>query len=172
MGYVEEMRALVGRRPLLLVAAGVVVRDGDGRILLQRRSDDDLWGLVGGALEPGESLEDAARRELREETALVAGRLTPIDVYSGAEFHLRYPNGDEAYVVGATFLAAEVTGEPRADGLEGTELGWFAVTDLPAMGDYNRRLLARFVARLGADAGSWGPDENGWPSGHRRADNH
>src|SRR3954453_7449849 len=93
MGYVETMRALVGSRPLLLVAAGVVVQAPDGKVLLQRRTDDSLWGLPGGALEPGESLEDAARRELLEETGLVASELTLLDVYSGADFFLEYPNG-------------------------------------------------------------------------------
>ena len=69
--YVSELRRLVGSRPLLLVAAGVVVRASYGAILLQRRTDDGLWGLPGGALEPGDSLEEAARRELLEETGLV-----------------------------------------------------------------------------------------------------
>lgn len=67
MTYVSELRNLVGHRPLLLAAAGVVVVDDLGRWLLQRRVDDGLWGLLGGALELGESFEDAARRELFEE---------------------------------------------------------------------------------------------------------
>jgi 8-oxo-dGTP pyrophosphatase MutT (NUDIX family) len=55
------MRRLVGRRPLLLVATGILVRAADGTILLQRRTDDGLSRMPGGALEPGETLEDAAR---------------------------------------------------------------------------------------------------------------
>jgi 8-oxo-dGTP pyrophosphatase MutT (NUDIX family) len=145
MGYVETMRALVGSRPLLLVAAGVVVMAPDGAVLLQRRADDSLWGLPGGALEPGESLEDAARRELLEETGLVARELSLLDVYSGADFFLEYPNGDQAYVVGATFLARGVgTPVTEPDPRETIDLRYFPLSDLPAeMGRYNRRLLDR-----------------------------
>ena len=100
MTYVSELRDLVGHRPLLLAAAGVVVIDDLGRWLLQRRADDGLWGLVGGALELGESFEDAARRELLEESGLAVESLHQLDVYSGPEFRLTYPNGDQAYVVG------------------------------------------------------------------------
>ncbi|HEX2184483.1 MAG TPA: NUDIX domain-containing protein [Chloroflexota bacterium] len=73
MGYVAELRALVGHRPLLVVAAGVLVFDAGGRVLLHRHRDTGRWGIPGGALEPGETLEAAARRELREETGVQAG---------------------------------------------------------------------------------------------------
>ncbi len=149
VGYVEGLRELVGHRPLLLVAAGVIVRDSAGAILLQRRTDDGRWGIPGGALELGETLEEAARRELREETGLTAGELDLLDVYSGPEFFLRYTNGDEAYVVGATFAARSVCGEARADGDEGSELGYFAPEDFPAgLNDYNRQLLDRCRDKL------------------------
>ncbi len=127
----------------------MVGRDAAGAILLQRRTDDGRWGIPGGALELGETLEDAARRELREETGLTAGQLDLLDVYSGPEFFLRYANGDEAYVVGATFAARRVRGEARADGDEGSELGYFAPSDFPsALNDYNRRLLDRCRDRI------------------------
>lgn len=100
-------------------------------------------------MELGETLEQTARRELREETGLTAGELTLLDVYSGPEFFLRYANGDEVYVVGATYLATSVGGEAGADGVEGTELRYFPLTDLPeAMSGYNRRLLDRCRDRL------------------------
>jgi len=149
MDYVGELRGLVGHRPLLVVAAGVLVRDIAGGILLQRRTDDGSWGVPGGAMELGETLEQTARRELREETGLTAGELTLLDVYSGPEFFLRYANGDEVYVVGATYHATSVEGEAGADGVEGTELRYFLLTDLPkAMSRYNRRLLDRCRDRL------------------------
>jgi 8-oxo-dGTP pyrophosphatase MutT (NUDIX family) len=151
--YVAELRTLVGHRPLLLAAAGVIVRDRAGQILLQRRVDDDRWGIPGGALELGESLEEAARRELAEETGLIAGELELLDVYSGAEFFLTYANGDQAYIVGATYLATNVSSEPTPDGGEGKELRYFPTSALPAtLNDYNRRLLERCLPQLTAHA--------------------
>lgn len=43
MGYIEELRALVGKRPLILTAAGVIILDEADRILLIRRTDDGTW---------------------------------------------------------------------------------------------------------------------------------
>lgn len=153
MTYVSELRDLVGHRPLLLAAAGVVVVDEAGRWLLQRRVDDGLWGLLGGALELGESFEDAARRELFEESGLTVESLHRLDVYSGPEFQLTYPNGDRAFVVGVTFLAGGVAGTAVADGVEGVELGWFSPADLPALSGYNGLLAARARASLAGSKG-------------------
>lgn len=130
----------------ILVAAGVLVRDqASGRVLLQLRGDDASWGLPGGGLEPGETLEQAARRELLEETGLQAGDLTLIDVFSGPEFVVRYPDGYAAYVVGATFETSDVTGAVSVDDAgETAALEWWPEENLPAeINPYNRLILRR-----------------------------
>ena len=71
MGYIEDMRARIGHDMLITASVAVLVSDGR-RILLQRRRDNGLWALHGGMIEIGETFEDAARRELREETGLTA----------------------------------------------------------------------------------------------------
>lgn len=60
--------------PLERIAAVLLV-DGSGRLLLQHRTTNapicpNLWGFPGGHMEPGETAEQAARRELQEETGL------------------------------------------------------------------------------------------------------
>jgi 8-oxo-dGTP pyrophosphatase MutT (NUDIX family) len=86
--YIRELRALVGHRPLVLAVAGALVFDADGRLLLHRRDDNGLWGTSGGAVEPGESLEETARRELREETGLEVRLLDTIGTYAAKSAQL------------------------------------------------------------------------------------
>jgi ADP-ribose pyrophosphatase YjhB (NUDIX family) len=142
VGYVEEMWTLVGPCPLLLAGVGVVLLDGAGRIVLQRRADDGAWDVLGGFLEPGESYEQAARREAREELGRDLDGLQLLGVYAGPDFFHRYPNGDAVHVAGAAFLArlAPAAGRP-ADG-EVREVGAFEL-DAPPTGlrDSARRLL-------------------------------
>ncbi|WP_250009824.1 NUDIX domain-containing protein [Actinoplanes sp. M2I2] len=103
------MRALVGSETLVLAAVGVLVRDG-GRVLLQERSDDRTWCVPGGVVEPGEQLEEAARRELLEETGLVAGELTLLSARAGPECFLVYPNGDQCQVISLIYRAESWSG--------------------------------------------------------------
>jgi 8-oxo-dGTP pyrophosphatase MutT (NUDIX family) len=155
MGYVSDLRALVGPRPLILVAAGVLVLDGSGRVLLQRGNGGSGWTIPGGAMELGETLEETARRELREETGLEAGALTLLDVFSGPECFVRYPNGDQAYVVGAIYATRDARGEPTPDGEETTDLRYFPLEELPepanALGRYVFDRCRRRLTQMSLD---------------------
>jgi 8-oxo-dGTP pyrophosphatase MutT (NUDIX family) len=55
MSYIQELRALVGHRPLILVGVLVMVFDERSRLLLQDRTDDQMWDLPGGFMELGET---------------------------------------------------------------------------------------------------------------------
>ena len=71
MDYIREMRGLIGHRPLIMVGAAALMLDSQERLLLLRRADNDCWGLPGGAMEPGESLDWTGflRVNQREHTA-------------------------------------------------------------------------------------------------------
>lgn len=58
------------------------MRDISGRILLEKRSDCGWWGLPGGRIEPGESVRQAAIREVKEETGLTVEITRLLGVYS------------------------------------------------------------------------------------------
>ncbi len=130
-GYVASLRSAIGHAPLILAGACVILVDRDRRILLQLRRDNAAWGLPGGLLEPGESLEEAARREVLEETGHVVGALSLYGVYSGRDLFYQYPNGDQVHNVTVAYMAEEYSGSLQTDGEEGRALRFFPFDSLP-----------------------------------------
>jgi len=108
--YLKSIREKVGHDRIIIVGAGVIVYK-DGRLLLQKRKDNLYWALHGGAVDIGEIVEDAAKRELKEETGLIAGTLELFGVFSGESMMHTYPNGDEVYIVGVTYICHDFSGE-------------------------------------------------------------
>jgi 8-oxo-dGTP pyrophosphatase MutT (NUDIX family) len=98
--------------------------------LLQHRRDGG-WGLPGGLMELGESFEETAIREVKEETGLDIGGLKQLHVYSGADHYLKVPNGDELYCVTAVYTATEVKGTFLIDEDESYEFRYFSPDKLP-----------------------------------------
>lgn len=129
--YIKELRGLVGHRPLLQIGASVIIEDNEGRILLQKRRDNGCWGTQGGSMELDESAEDAARRELFEETGLIAGKMELFEVFSGKGLHYTYPNGDEVSNVDVVFFCKDYSGELKAQKSELTELRFFKASEIP-----------------------------------------
>ena len=130
MGYIMDLRKIVGHRKLLMPGAGVFPYR-DGKILLQKRADDGLWADHGGSIELSERVEDAARRELYEETGLTAGKLELIGFYSGPEMDHTYPNGDEVSMIAFYFLCRDFEGQIRMQLEEVGALRWFPLDALP-----------------------------------------
>jgi ADP-ribose pyrophosphatase YjhB (NUDIX family) len=121
---------LVGHRPLLQIGAAALIADEKNCLLLMKRSDNNCWGPPSGAVELGEVVEMAARREVREETGLELGGLVLFGVFSSPDLFYRYPNGDEVYNVTIVYLTRDWRGEVRLNG-EHTNWGWFAPEDVP-----------------------------------------
>ncbi len=126
-----DLRRAVGHRPLLQVGAGIIVVDGAGRVLLQRRSDNGGWDYAGGSMELGEEIEATARRELLEETGLTARQLELFGVFSGEDMHYIYPNGDEVYNVDVVYICRDYVGKLKAQKGEVDELRFFDADGLP-----------------------------------------
>ena len=130
MDYILQLRQYIGHRPLLIVGAGILLLDEQNRLLLMKRSDNGSWGIPGGSIEPGEVVEDAARRETLEETGLDIGETSLFGVFSGPELYYQYPNGDEVYNVSIVYVSHDWHGELRLNE-EHTEWKWFAACDIP-----------------------------------------
>ena len=130
MEYIQQLRRHVGHAPILMVGAAILIVDEQDRLLLMKRSDSGCWGPPGGATEPGEVVEDAARRETFEATGLQIGEMSLFGVFSGPELYYKYPNGDEVYNVTIVYLSRAVGGNIRLNG-EHTEWRWFAPAETP-----------------------------------------
>ncbi|MBN1145804.1 MAG: NUDIX domain-containing protein [Anaerolineales bacterium] len=131
MSYIRWLRGRLGQRKIILAYASVVLRDERGGVLLQRRTDFDVWGLPGGILEPGESILDCARRELLEESGLTAGELRLVGVYSDPAYDTVYPNGDPVQQYTICFQGRLNGGEMRPDGVETSAQQFFEPASLP-----------------------------------------
>lgn len=146
MGYVEDLRELIGTRPVILVGSVVVVIDEAGKILLQKRPEG-VWGLPGGLLELGESAEEAGRREVWEETGVEIGELQLVEVFSGKQYFRKLANGDEFYPVTIAYLSRDIKScEIKIDGVETIDAGFFDVRELPVnTSPLIKRLIGQFL---------------------------
>lgn len=111
------------------VAAVILTADG---VLLQRRDDNRLWGLPGGAVEPGETVRDAIIREVFEETGLDVEPWRLVGVYSDPVHHqvVTYPDGTETHYV-TTVFECLIRGGTLTCCEESLELAFFPPDDLP-----------------------------------------
>ena len=130
MDYILQLRQYIGHRPVLMVGAAILVLDEQDRLLMLRRSDSGLWGIPGGATEPGEVVEEAAKRETLEEANLEIVEMSLFGVFSGPEFYYKYPNGDEVYNVTVMYLSRNWRGEIKLND-EHTEWRWFSADEIP-----------------------------------------
>jgi 8-oxo-dGTP pyrophosphatase MutT (NUDIX family) len=129
--YLKNLRKLAGHIPILVCGASVIVVNEKGEILLQLRRDNNHWGYAGGMVDINEAVEDAAKRELYEETGITANSLTLFGVFSGRELYFVYPNGDEISIVDIVYICKDYSGEAKADGVESADVKFFAVDGLP-----------------------------------------
>ncbi|MDD1370549.1 NUDIX domain-containing protein, partial [Bacillus sp. MHSD17] len=101
-------------------------------ILLQLRTDFNRWGIIGGALEYNEMLEEALKREVYEETGLIIKNPKLFRTYSGPDFFQIYPNGDQVHGVLVVYICREFNGELVCNQTESKELRFFPLDELPS----------------------------------------
>lgn len=131
MSYIEHLRSLVGQNKVIMVVAGAFVFDKENRLLLQRRTDNRSWGLPGGFMELGETVQEAAKREVFEETGLHLGKLDLFGIYSGPDYDKTFPNGDQVSMVQLLFTCNEYEGELVKHNSESLNNAFFSLDQLP-----------------------------------------
>ena len=130
--YIQEIRALVGHKPIILnTAAGILVNDKQ-QVLLNLRTDTHNWSLPGGYLEYGETYAQACIREYQEDSGYQVRIIDQIGIFDRGEVH--YPNGDVAQTISALFLVEPVGGDALDHPTNETlDLDYFDFDQLPPL---------------------------------------
>jgi ADP-ribose pyrophosphatase YjhB (NUDIX family) len=97
----------------IVPAVSVVVPDGQGRILLIRRTDNNYWSIPGGGMEPGESVRQAASREVKEETGINCEVTGLVGIYSNPRHVAAYDDGEVRQEFSICLTARILSGSPR-----------------------------------------------------------
>ena len=129
--YLDGIRSVLGSRCVLLPGVRAIILNEPEEVLLQRRTDIAYWGLPSGSVELDETALDALTREVREETGLEVRQAEPMALYSGKSQRFTYPNGDEILCFSVAFIVRDWHGEPKADGVEGSEVRFWPMNALP-----------------------------------------
>src|SRR5262245_40895312 len=160
--YLQDIRAAIGTRLLVLPAVVGLVFDDDGRLLLVHQRETNLWSTPGGSMEPDETPADAVIREVWEETGLVTVPVRIVGVYGGTDHTITYPHGDVVQPVSTVFECVPHGGAllQRTDETSAAE--FVAPRDLTryAMSPWLRKMLPEFCRRGTSghfDPPSWQP---------------
>ena len=125
-------KPLSGMPQRLGVGANAIIFDDDGRILLEKRSDNGWWGLPGGHVEIGEAAQDAMVREVLEETGLVVEVTRLVGIYSDPDNYcfVQYPDGNTAHILSTVFECSPTGGSLQMSE-ESADLQYHSVDALP-----------------------------------------
>ena len=136
----------------LVPGASAIVVDDQGRILMQRRSDNSRWALPGGVMDVGESIGDTAVREVREETGLEVVPEHIVGIYSDPGHVFAYSDGEVRQQFSICFACRLVGGEIRVSD-ESPEVAFIAPADLDQL-DVHPSIRLRLQHYLGHRPGA------------------
>ena len=147
--YLKELRKRTGHMPLLLPHSVVVLFNSNGEVLLEERLDDGYFDFPGGGIDLKESSEEAAYRELLEETGLKAKKLELFKVYTGEITHYVYANGDEIYGVDLVYICHEYEGELKPQKEEVKNLMFCPLDKLPTKMSIRNQAIVQDLLKEG-----------------------
>ncbi len=148
MDYIQSMRKYIGHDPLLSVGVCSIIENEKGEILLEKRHDNGMYCLPGGAIELNETVSDALRREIYEETGITLNNPKLLMVLSGEKEIFYYPNGDVTHYVDFIFYDKIKEGERiQPHDKESDSIAFYPLDSLPEDSQYLRgtkRILEKY----------------------------
>lgn len=141
--YLKKLRGAIGSELLLLPSVAAIIRDENGKILVQEKAEG-VWSLPAGAIEPTETPAQAVVREVREETGLIVRPVQVAGIFSGENFRYAYSNGDVVEYTVVLFECEITGGHLGGRDQETVSLKYFAPEAMPELPiKYPRELFLR-----------------------------
>lgn len=130
--YYKKIREQLGHELILIPSVAAVIKNGQGDILFQYPGGE-YWSLPAGAIEPGETPEEAVVREVWEETGLKMQVKKQKGVFGGEEFRYTYANGDQVEYIVVVFECEITSGKLKSIDGESLKLQYFSFSEKPTL---------------------------------------
>lgn len=130
--YYKELREKIGSRLIFMPSVAAIIRNEQKEILFQYPGGE-YWSLPAGAIELGETAEEAVVREVFEETGLHVEPACIRGVFSGKAFRHTYPNGDEVEYMVVVFGCKVLGGKLQSVDGESVKLQYFGAGEIPKL---------------------------------------
>jgi ADP-ribose pyrophosphatase YjhB (NUDIX family) len=130
--YLGKLRKLIGSQKIIVNSVRAIILNNEGRALFIKRKGDNRWGMPAGAMELNESVFDAMKREVKEETGLDVIEATLIAIYSSPTtqtFTDRW--GNEHHVIEYIFRVDRWTGTLEKETNESLDADFYPLENLP-----------------------------------------
>ncbi|MDA2382181.1 NUDIX domain-containing protein [Bacillus cereus] len=130
--YYKKIREQLGHELIFMPSVAAIIKNEQGDILFQY-SGGEYWSLPAGAIEPGETPEEAVIREVWEETGLKVQVKKQKEVFGGEEFRYTYANGDKVEYIVVVFECEISGGELKSIDGESLKLKYFPLSEKPLL---------------------------------------
>ena len=111
-------------------SANVIVVNGQGQILLIRRTDNGNWAVPGGGMDLGESITETAVRETREETGIDCEITGLVGIYTDPRHVMLYTSNGEVRQEFSIVLTGRPLGRQPTRSSESSEVRWVPATEV------------------------------------------
>lgn len=147
--YIKKVRKVIGHEPMLLAHAVVILFNEQNEILIEERADDGYLDFPGGTVDMAEEVIVTAKRELFEETGLVADELELFNIYSGEITRYQYTSGDITYGVDIVYVCKKYHGELKPQKEEVKQLTFMKLADIKGkLSPRNKQIIKDLYERL------------------------